>query len=44
MFLVLKAMRSTPRYDEGLDRMTGYLLGYTDDEVNAYIAAREVGG
>jgi hypothetical protein len=40
MWLVLRAVRNTLMYDEGLDRMTGYLLGYTDDEINAHIAAR----
>ena len=40
MFLVLKAVINTPKYDEGLDRLTGYLLGYTEGEVEAYIASR----
>jgi hypothetical protein len=40
MFLVLKAVINTPKYDEGLDRMKGYLLGYTDEEVDAHIFAR----
>jgi hypothetical protein len=43
MFLVLKATLSTPNYIEGLDRMTGYLLGYTDSEVEAYIGSRTNG-
>jgi hypothetical protein len=43
MFLVKKAVQKTPDYDEGLGRMTGYLLGYTDDEVEAYIASRTKG-
>jgi hypothetical protein len=38
MFLVLRAGKRG--YDAGLDRMTGYLLGYTDDEVEAYILGR----
>ncbi len=43
MVLVKKAVLNTGRYDEGLDRMTGYLLGYTDDEVEAHIASRTKG-
>jgi hypothetical protein len=43
MFLVEKAVLNTPYYDEGLDRMIGYLLGYTDDEVEAHIASRTKG-
>jgi hypothetical protein len=40
MFLVLHTRSLMSGYDEGLDRITGLLLGYTDDEVNRYVASR----
>jgi len=40
MILVLKTMlRTERRPDEGLDRMTGSLLGYTDEQNDEYISA-----
>jgi hypothetical protein len=44
MFLALKTSLAMSRYDEGIDRIKGSLLGYTDDEINNYIALRTSGG
>ena len=40
MWLALKARMAVKGYDEGIDRIIGSLLGYTDDEINRYIAMR----
>ncbi len=40
MFLALKARQAVPKYDEGIDRIIGALLGYTDEEIATYMAAR----
>ena len=41
MFLALKVRLTVRGYDEGIDRIVGALLGYSDDEVDSYIAARK---
>ena len=44
MILVLKTMRRTSRGpDEGLDRMIGSLLGYTNDQNDEYISMGHYG-
>jgi hypothetical protein len=39
MFLVIDAMKKMGA-DEGIDRITGALLGYTEHEIDEYIAMR----
>ena len=43
LFLALKTQLVVPKYDEGMDRIIASLLGYTDEEINRYIAAGHAG-
>jgi|SRR5580700_2638856 hypothetical protein len=40
MFLALKTRMAVDGYDEGIERIIGSLLGYPDDEISRYVAAR----
>jgi len=40
MLLTLKAMLIVGKYDEGIERIRGSLLGYTDEEIDKHISAR----
>lgn len=40
MKIVLSAMMNMGRADEGIDRITGALLGYTDEEIENYISQK----
>ena len=40
MFLVLRTLMGMAKADEGIDRITGSLLGYSDEENDQYIASR----
>jgi hypothetical protein len=39
MFLVKKTLLKM-RADEGIDRITGALLGYSDEEIDQYVVSR----
>ena len=41
MFLTLDIMFSLRKYDEGIDRMIGALLGYTNAELDEFVAKRK---
>lgn len=40
MFLALEARANTSGYDEGIDRIVGALLGYSNEEIEAHLQRR----
>lgn len=40
MFLLMEVDLKIPRWDEGIDRINGALLGYADDQIESYVQAR----
>lgn len=44
MFLAIKTMLRIGRADEGIDRMMSALLGYTDEQIDAFVQQRRAAG